>query len=229
MLINDWMTKNVITADDEMSIMQASAIMRSKSIRYLPIVDAAGRLAGVVTDRDLKAAAPSKATSLDVFELHYLLANVEVKEIMTRNVIWARPSETVELAAVLMIDNKISGMPVVDTEMRVVGVITQVDIFRALVTITGAYQDGVQFALNLDDRPGSLKEAADEIRAHGGRIVSVLTHYPNAGGGLREVYFRIHRVEPPKLAELKEALASKFRLLNVVEDFVEETRRRRKK
>ncbi|MBI5815425.1 MAG: CBS domain-containing protein [Nitrospinae bacterium] len=229
MLIGDWMSKKAIVAEMGTPIMTASHIMKSAGIRYLPVVDNDGRLAGVVTDRDLKAAAPSKATSLDVFELNYLLANVKLCEIMTRNVVTVKAGETVELAAVLMLDNKISGLPVVDDDSRVTGVITQTDIFRALVSITGANHDGVQFAFSLEDRPGSLKEVADDLRAMGARIISVLTHYPSEGEKNREVYFRIRRVDKDEVEKMRRALGSKFTLISVAEDFTGEVRRRKKR
>ncbi len=229
MLVRDWMTKSVVSVDEDTSIMKAGVLMRGKGIRFLPVTDKHGKLAGVVTDRDLKAAAPSKATSLDVYELNYLLSNVKVNEIMTRDPVIVKPDETIEFAAALLLDNKISGLPVVDAGSKLVGVITQSDVFKTLVKITGTLVGGVQFAFHLDDRPGSLKEVADEIRRLGGRIVSVLTHYPENGDKFREVYLRIMHVPMDQLEKMKNELGEKFRVLYVVEDFAEEVKRRKKR
>jgi acetoin utilization protein AcuB len=229
MLVRDWMTKDVVSVDDDAPIMKAGTVMRGKGIRFLPVTDKHGRLAGVVTDRDLKAASPSCATSLDVYELNYLLTNVKVAEIMTRDPVIVKPDETIEFAAALLLDNKISGLPVVDAGGKLVGVITQSDVFKTLVKITGTLEGGVQFAFHLDDRPGSLKEVADEIRSLGGRIVSVLTHYPDNGDKFREVYLRIRHVPQDQLEKMKTELGAKFRILYVVEDFAEEVKKRKRR
>lgn len=229
MLVRDWMTKTVVSVDEDTSIIKAGVLMREKAIRFLPVTDKHGKLAGVVTDRDLKAAAPSKATSLDVYELNYLLSSVKVSEIMTRDPVIVKPDETIEFAAALLLDNKISGLPVVDAGSKLVGVITQSDVFKTLVKITGTLVGGVQFAFHLDDRPGSLKEVADEIRRLGGRIVSVLTHYPENGDKYREVYLRIMHLPQDQLEKMKNELSGKFRVLYVVEDFAGEVKRRKKR
>lgn len=229
MLVRDWMTKEVVSVEDESPIMKAGMVMREKKIRFLPVTDKHGKLAGVLTDRDLKAASPSCATSLDVYELNYLLSKVKVSEIMTRDPVIVRPDETIEFAAALMLDNKISGLPVVDSAAKIVGVITQSDVFRTLIKITGTLVGGVQFALHLEDRPGSLKEAADEVRKLGGRIVSVLTHYPENGDKFREVYLRIRHLPKEQLEKMKGELGAKFRVLYVVEDFAEEVKKRKKR
>ncbi|NVM56600.1 MAG: CBS domain-containing protein, partial [Desulfobacterales bacterium] len=170
MLVKGWMTIDVITVDEDTSMMKASIIMKERKIRCLPVVDKKGKLVGIVSDRDLKDAAPSKATTLDVYELNYLLASMKIKDIMSENVVFLRPDETVEFAAILMLENKISSLPVVNEKDALVGIITQTDIFKVLINIAGVYTGGVQFAFSLEDRPGSIKEDADVIRSYGGRI-----------------------------------------------------------
>ena len=137
---------------------------------------------GMVTDRDLKEASPSKATTLDVHELYYLLAELQVQEIMSRNPISVSQDDTVERAAQIMLEHTISGLPVVDAGGHLVGIITQSDVFRAFMHITGVLQGGAQFALRLEDRPGILKEVADMMRDRGGRLVSLLDLLPHPGG-----------------------------------------------
>ena len=100
-------------------------------MRRLPVVDE-GRLVGIITTGDLREAAPSMATSLSVFELTYLLDKVSVDKIMRRNVITVSPKTSVRDAAEIMLQNKISGLPVVDMK-RVVGIITESDLFRMMV------------------------------------------------------------------------------------------------
>jgi acetoin utilization protein AcuB len=177
-----------------------------------------GKLVGMVTDRDIKEASPSKATTLDVHELYYLLSELKVKDIMSKNVFTIGPEETVEKAAVKMLEHRISGLPVVNDKGKVVGVITQGDIFKVLVSLTGIYRGGIQFAFNLEDRPGSIKEVGDMIRKHGGRMVSILTSYDMCDEGCRHVYIRIKEIPEDKLKALTDDLDKNFILLYTVQD-----------
>ena len=146
MLIKDWMAQNPVTITEDTSMIKAIHIMKERRFRRLPVV-AQGKLVGMVTDRDLKEASPSKATTLDVHELYYLLAELQVQEIMSRNPVSVSQDDTVERAAQIMLEHTISGLPVVDATGKVVGIITQSDVFRAFMHITGMLQGGVQFAL----------------------------------------------------------------------------------
>lgn len=219
MLVRDWMSTDLVTVDENTSMMKALHLLKENRIRRLPVL-ARGKLVGIVSDRDLKEASPSKATTLDVHELYYLLAEIKVKEIMTKNPITIHPDETVERAAVIMLENKISGLPVVDNHGELIGIITQSDIFRAFVNITGIYRGGVQFAFNLEDRPGSIKEVADVIREHGGRIVSILSSTDLAPEGYRNVYIRIRPLPAPELNRLEEDLRHRFQVIYVAKDLL---------
>jgi len=217
MLIKDWMTRDPITINQDTSMIKAIHIMKEHRFRRLPVVSA-GRLVGMVTDRDLKEASPSKATTLDVHELYYLLAELEVKEIMTRNPVSVLENDTVERAAQMMLEHTISGLPVVDASDKLVGIITQSDVFRAFMHITGVLQGGVQFALRLEDRPGILKEVADTLRARGGRMVSLLTTYPSPDQNLRDVYIRVKDLSPEAVEAARAELAAKFQLLYLIQE-----------
>ena len=179
-----------------------------------------GSLVGIISDRDLKEASPSKATTLDVHELYYLLAEIKVKEIMSKNPVTINADETVERAAVMMLEHKVSGMPVMDSNNDLVGIITQSDVFRAFVNITGIYKGGVQFAFSLDDKPGSIKEVADTMRKYGGRIVSILSSTDMAWEGTRNVYIRIRDMAPEDLTSLEKLLRQKFKVLYVARDIL---------
>jgi acetoin utilization protein AcuB len=218
MLIKDWMTRDPITINEETSMIKAIHIMKKQRFRRLPVVSSQGRLVGMVTDRDLKEASPSKATTLDVHELYYLLAELRVKEIMTRNPISVQENDTVEHAAQVMLEHTISGLPVLDAHDKLVGILTQSDVFRAFMHITGILQGGVQFALRLEDRPGILKDVADSLRAKGGRMVSLQTTYPSPEENLRDVYIRVKNLSPEAVEEAKKELAARFQLLYVIQD-----------
>ena len=190
MLVKDWMSKDPITINDDTSMMKAIHLMKQNRFRRLPVLQE-GRLVGIVSDRDLKEASPSKATTLDVHELYYLLSELQVKDIMTRDPITVSPDDTVEHAAQLMLENTISGLPATDEKGAVVGILTHSDVFRAFMHITGILQGGVQFALRLEDRPGLIKEVVDLLRSKGARFVSLLTSYTSAQEGYRDIYLRV--------------------------------------
>lgn len=216
MLVRNWMSKNVVTINEDDSMQDAMKLMKQHGIRMLPVLknDA---LVGVVTDRDLKRASASDATTLDVHELLYLISKIKVKNIMTKNPIAVSPDLTVEETAELLLNHKISGAPVVDDKSKVVGAITQTDLFRVLISLTGVGKRGIQFAFQVEDRPGTIKELADPIRKHGGRMVSILTSYDNVPDGFRRVYIRMYGVDRTKLPSLREELGKVAKLLYIVD------------
>jgi acetoin utilization protein AcuB len=175
------------------------------------------RLVGIVTDRDLKKASASDATLLDVHELLYLLTKIRVKDIMTKDPITVPPDYTVEETAQVLLKNKISGAPVVDQSGQVIGAITQTDLFRVLISLTGIGNGGIQFGFQVEDRPGSIKEVADIIREFGGRMVSILTSYESAPDGYRRVYIRMRNIERSRLQKLKDRLGDKASLLYMID------------
>jgi len=130
-MVSDWMSANPVTIGPKASLHDAHKLMRDRRVRRLVVVED-GKLLGIVTLGDVQTAEPSSATSLSVFELNYLLAKLTIDEIMTRNVITVPSTATVRDAARLMLDNKIGGLPVMDGA-RLVGIITESDIFRLLV------------------------------------------------------------------------------------------------
>src|SRR4030042_348193 len=217
MLVKDWMTKDPLTITDETSMMKAIHLMKGRRFRRLPVLHQ-GRLVGLVTDRDLKEASPSKATTLDVHELYYLLAELQIKEIMTKNPISVSPEDTVEHAAQLMLENTISGLPVVDPNGQLVGILTQSDVFQAFMHITGIRQGGVQFALRLEDRPGLIKEVVDLLRSKGARFVSLLTSYTTAREGFRDVCIRVKNLSPEAAQAAKAELAGRYEFLYMIQN-----------
>jgi acetoin utilization protein AcuB len=131
-LVSDWMTKDVITIAPETTLKEAHDIMNSKIIRRLPVVSH-GKAVGIVTLGDIRGAEPSKATSLSVWEVNHLLANLKVSEIMTRNPATIHENVSIGDAAKVMLERKFSGLPVVDDADHLVGIITESDIFRLVV------------------------------------------------------------------------------------------------
>ncbi|MBG0777901.1 MAG: CBS domain-containing protein [Desulfovibrionaceae bacterium] len=213
MLIKNWMTHEVITVTPETSMMKASKLMKEHKINRLPVVDEEGHVVGIVSDRDLKEASPSKATTLDVHELYYLLAEIKIRDIMTPNPLTVREMESVEKVAVMMIENGIGGLPVVDADNRIVGIITDHDIFKVLVEITGVRYGGLQFAFEIPNVEGTLKPILDDLRDFGTRIVSVLTSMGGADAPTRTVNIRILPMDRAEENKIIEALKDRYKLL----------------
>ncbi len=194
MLIRDWMTTNVISVTPETSMLKASKLMKERGIRRLPVVDGTGRVIGIVSDRDIKEASPSKATTLDAHELYYLLSELTVKGIMTSNPITVTPEDSVEKVALLMEEKGFGGIPVVDEKGIAVGIITARDIYKIFIAISGARQGGIQFTFLPEDKPGALCTILEAFRPHNANIISVLTDI--RGTSARSlVYVRIQPME----------------------------------
>ena len=210
MPVKDWMSKDLVTIDADTSIMKASRVMKQNEIQHLPVLSK-GRLAGIVSDRDLKEATPSKATTLDIHEMYHLLDTITVKSLMPKRLFTITPGETVEKAAAVMLKRHISALPVVDAQGTLTGIITKGDIFRAFVSISGIYQGPLAMGLELPDQPGYIKQVTDVIREHGGRIASIMTRYEGAPEGFKRVYIRAKEVKDEKA--LQKELESKHKIL----------------
>lgn len=216
MLVKNWMSKEVITVNAEDSMSDATKSIKENNISMVPVMKK-GKLVGIITDRDLKRASASDATTLDMHELLYILSKVKVKEIMSKEPITVSSDFTVEETAEILMKNKISGVPVVDEMKNVVGVITQNDLFKAMISLTGINRGGIQFAFVLEDRPGSIMEIANIIRKHGGRMLSILSSYDRVKNGHRKVYIRFYGMNGHRMQDLKEEIKEKGALVYVVD------------
>ncbi len=188
MLVKDWMTSPVHTVRPEDNISDAAFLMREKKIKHLPVATGA-KLVGILSDRDIKEYLPSKGTSLDVYELNYLLAKTKVSSVMRQPVQTAAPHTPVEEAAMILHDRNIGCLPVVE-DGKLVGIISDKDIFKVLVEITGVRNGGRRFTFVLDDKPGSIKEVADVIRAKGYRLLNIMSSSEKSAPGTRYVVIR---------------------------------------
>lgn len=216
MLVKNWMSKPAITIDENASMNDAIKLLKNHNIKMLPVMRK-GKLVGIITDRDLKRASASDATSLEIHELLYLLSNIKIRNIMTKDPVTVPPDYTIEETAEILLKQRISGVPVVDDYGIVLGVITQDDLFRIIISLTGVEKKGIQFGMEVEDRPGSIKEVADVIREYGGRMASILTSYSMAPEGFRRVYIRMYGIDRFKINRLKDALKEKARLLYMVD------------
>lgn len=140
MLVRDWMTTDPVAIERTAPVAEAAKLMREGRFRRLPVLDQ-GVLVGIVSDRDLKGAAPSQATTLSVFEIPPLLERLTVERIMTSPVITVSPDDPIEVAALLMEEHKLTGLPVLDGD-ALVGVLSVGDLLVAFVDLLELRQGG---------------------------------------------------------------------------------------
>lgn len=216
MLVKNWMSTPVVFVNADDYMQHAIKLLTDRGIRMLPVLKK-GELVGVVTDRDLKRASASDASSQEIHALSYLLSTIKIKTIMSKPPVTVPPDYTVEETALVLLKHKISGVPVVDSTAEVVGVITQSDIFRVMISLTGVGKKGIQFAFEAEDRPGTVKEITDIIREAGGRIVNILTSYDMASAGYRRVYIRAYQIDRKKLPDLQKTLKEIATILYMVD------------
>ena len=186
MLVKDWMTPAPLTISPETPVLDALKLLKERGFRRLPVTDGP-KLLGIVTDKDLKDAMPSKATTLSVWEMNYLLSKLVVREVMAHPVMTARANDTLEDAALRMQEHKVAGFPVLDANGALVGILTITDVLRALVTVLGLKEGGVRVTLHMPDVPGSLERAAAAIKP--ANIVSVAT--AGESDGRRQFVMRV--------------------------------------
>lgn len=188
MVIKNWMTAGVVTLSPEDPVPLAIKMMRERKIRHLPVVEN-GKLVGILSDRIIKDYLPSEASTLDIFEIHYLIGQVKIRKIMRSPVYSVTPETPVEEAALLLHDKQISCLPVLEGG-KVVGIITDKDMYAALIHITGVKQGGHRICLQLPDVAGSIREAGDIIRHHGFGLESILSSHALTPSGKRTVVIR---------------------------------------
>lgn len=212
MLISNWMTHDPIAVSPTTSLSKCQKLMKTNSFHRLPVIDENRKVVGIISDRDVKSASPSKATSLEIHEVQYLLAEVKAKDIMTPKPVTVKSTDTVATAALLMLDKKIGGLPVVDDDGVLIGIITDQDIFKVFVTISGARIDGIDVTVEAPNTPGSLGPIFEALRENNARIISVMTSYLD--NGLRHIYFRLRT--PERVQEehtLHDALAGRAKVI----------------
>ena len=174
MLVGERMTKRPITTHPDTPIDDALKLMRDSKVRRLPVLDKGGKLVGIVTEKDLLYVSPSPATSLSVHELHYLISRIKVEDVMAKDVVTATEYTPLEEAARIMADNKIGSLPVM-RDGRLVGIITETDLFCMFLELLGAREKGVRLTMLVPDQKGILATITHEITKMDGNIISLGT------------------------------------------------------
>jgi len=172
MFVRDRMTVNPVVIKADASIADALAVMKEKKVRRLPVLDAKGKLVGIVSEKDLLYASPSPSTSLSVWEINTLVGRLKVESVMAKKVLTVAEDMPIEEAARLMAEKKIGGLPVVKND-KLVGIVTETDLFRAFVNLLGGYREGVRLAATTSGAKGTVAKIAQAVFAAGGDIVGL--------------------------------------------------------
>lgn len=174
MIVRDFMTKNPIYTNPKELIANVKNMMDREQITKVPVLDDSGKLIGVITKTDLKKTMPSNATTLDIYELSYLLSKITVEKVMKKQPITIQKDATIEEAAKIMSEKGISSLIVMDGEV-LSGILTKTDLFRAVVDMFGFRYEGVRAEVEVSDNPGELAKISKAIADKNGKIVSVIT------------------------------------------------------
>jgi acetoin utilization protein AcuB len=165
------MTENPVFVSPDISVNEARSVMNKHKIGHLPVLDKSDKLVGIVTHKDLIKAGPSPATTLDIYEISYLLSKLKVDKVMEKRVITVDENEVVEEAARIMADKHIGCLPVMKGSL-LVGIITDTDLFHVFINAFGTRKSGIRIVFTLPDRPGELARISGAIAEKGGNIFS---------------------------------------------------------
>ncbi|MGI6433057.1 MAG: CBS domain-containing protein [Sphaerochaetaceae bacterium] len=166
MIIERRMTRNPVTATPEMSVADASAIMKREKVHRLPVLDKDKKLVGIISEKDILYASPSPVSTLSIHEMAYLLSQLTVKKLMTRNVVTITKDYTVEEAARLMVDQDLSALPVLE-DGKLIGIVSKSDLFKILLELFGARHFGVRVSFLVEDKPGAIAEITSVLASSG--------------------------------------------------------------
>ncbi|CEM62906.1 CBS domain-containing protein [Treponema phagedenis] len=167
------MTNTPLYIHPEMSVPDALAFLKKEGIGRVPVLDQRNHLIGIITERDLLNASPSSATALDIYEINYLLSKLKVEKVMKRDVITITEDVAVEEAARIMVDNKVSALPVMRGD-ALVGIVSDGDLFKLFINLFGAREEGVRITLLLKEGHGVLKHITAGIADAGGNIITMV-------------------------------------------------------
>lgn len=199
MLVKDRMSKHPLTIGADVSISAAHRYMLEQDVRHLPVVDKTGKMVGLITEDDLLKAQPSSATSLSVWEIHSLLERITTADVMVRDLITTVEDMPIEEAAHLMLEHKIGCLPVMRDD-KLVGIITETDIFRTFMELFSARQKGLRITIEVPDREGELAKVAQAIADQGGYIAACGT-FMAEDPAMWGLVFKVRNVDRTTLTE----------------------------
>jgi acetoin utilization protein AcuB len=202
MLVEERMKHPVLTITPEVPIQEALLRMKHDKVHRYPVVDKRGKLIGIVTESDLMNASPSDATTLSVWEINSLLSRITVERVMAKDVLTINAEDTIEEAARLMADSNVGGLPVMRRD-KIVGIITESDLFNVFLEMLGARIPGVRVSVQVTDVPGIFHALTGAITALGGNIAG-MGAIQGESTSTSTVTFKVTGVE---LEALRKALA----------------------
>ena len=196
--IREKIQKDPITISPDASFYEARNIIHEKGVRHLPVVDKNNRLVGIVTDGDIREAAPSDATLLSVQELNYLLGKLKVSSFMTpkEKLITITPDTIIEEAVQLMHDNKIGCLPVLEGD-KLYGIFTETDALDHLVDVFGFKDKGTRLTIALEDKPGTMFGVFEIFKKHNVNVISMVSpSFMVEGKRVAAIRIRTEEYEP---------------------------------
>jgi len=195
MYVKSRMTTNPYTIAFDAPITEVIELMREKNLKRVPVVHG-DRVVGMLTHGDLQKVSPTKATTLSIYELNYLLAKTKVSDAMTKNVITVSPDALLEEAAVLMRENKISSLAV-EKDGKLVGIITESDIFDAFIDLLGFRDVGSRITVQAEDAPGALADIAEIFKELNSNITHIAAY--RGSGGYSDLVIRTNAINTDTL------------------------------
>ena len=214
MIVKNWMRK-AVSISNEATLFDAAKLMSTNDSSWLPVVERE-KLVGSVSVTDFKRAIISDTPSLEFADVLSVIPEIKVCARMNRTPKSVLENRTIEEAADLLLDEELSGMPVVDSQDRLKGIIEKQDILKVLISLSGLPEKGLQVALELDNRPGSIAEVEEIVRSYGCRVLGIMSTLKEQES-LRHVYLRLCKCDRTRLGEMKKDLRKAAKLLYVAD------------
>ena len=210
MLVRQKMTRKPVTTRTDMSVSDALDLMHEKKVHRLPVLDGRGKMVGIVSEGDLLYASPSPATTLNVWEIHALLAKLKVEKVMTRKVITVTEDTPIEEAARIMVEKKIGGLPVL-RDKALVGIITETDLFKVFISLFGGLRPGLRVSASISGAKGTFARVSGAISKAGGNIVGLgFDEVSAAPDGNWEMTMKVQDLSRNKLVEVLKPVVRKI-------------------
>lgn len=207
MFVGERMSRPVISVSPDAPINEVLAMFKKEHIRRAPVMKN-GKLVGIVSERDLLNASPSSATTLSVWELNYLISKVKVKNVMSKKVITVTRDTPIEEAARILADKRIGGVPVVDGD-RVVGMITETDLFKIFLELMGARDKGIRVTATIEDKPGELARVTKAIADAGGNFIS-FGFFSGEDASTKVLTFKVEGIKKDDVRKVLSGAVKKF-------------------